>query len=196
MEVVRQARAAVVMVALLTLIVGLLYPLVMTGLAQLLFPGQANGSLIVSADGTVVGSSLIAQRFTAPRYFHPRPSAAGSDGYDPLKSGGSNLGPTNRTLIEEVQARARAYRAENGLAADAPVPVDAVTASGSGLDPDISLANAYLQAPRVAKARGMPIARVRRLIEELTIRRTLGILGEPRVNVLELNRALDRLGPG
>lgn len=195
MEVVRQARAAVVMVALLTLIVGLLYPLAMTGLAQLLFPGQANGSLIVSPDGSVVGSSLIAQRFTAPRYFHPRPSAAGADGYDPLKSGGSNLGPTNRTLIEEVQARARAYRAENGLAADAPVPVDAVTASGSGLDPDISLANAYLQAPRVAKARGMPIARVRQLIEELAIGRTLGILGEPRVNVLELNRALDRLGP-
>ena len=193
MDLVRQARTAIVMVIVLTVIAGLLYPLAMTGLAQILFPRQANGSLVVNQDGSIVGSSLIGQSFSTPRYFHPRPSAAGQNGYDALSSGGSNLGPTNQKLIQEVGARARAYRVENRLAADAPVPVDAVTASGSGLDPDISLANAFLQAPRVAKARGLSESQVRKLVERHVEGRTLGILGEPRVNVLELNLALDKI---
>jgi K+-transporting ATPase ATPase C chain len=192
----RQARTAIMMTLLLTLLTGLAYPLVMTGLAQVLFPYQANGSLIRDADGRIVGAELIGQMFTRPEYFHPRPSAAGADGYDASASGASNLGPTNQRLIDLVRERAAAYRQENGLAADALVPVDAVTASASGLDPHISRANAFLQVTRVARARGLSEAQVHALVDRYTEGRTLGILGEPRVNVLKLNLALDRLQGG
>jgi potassium-transporting ATPase KdpC subunit len=182
------------MLVVLTVLTGLAYPLLVTGVAQALFPGRANGSLI-EHDGTVVGSSLIGQSFTGDGAFQPRPSAAG-DGYDGASSGASNLGPTNPDLLAEVEARAAAYRRANGLPATAAVPVDAVTASGSGLDPQISVANARLQAPRVARARGLPLPEVLGLIDRHTQGRVLGVLGEPGVNVLELNLALDDLAGG
>jgi potassium-transporting ATPase KdpC subunit len=193
MELVRQTRTAVLMLIAITIIAGIVYPLAITGFAQVLFPYQANGSLLKDGSGNVIGSALLGQNFADARYFHPRPSAAGSNGYDATSSGGSNLGPTNQKLIDAVQQRAIAYRQENGLAPDAQVPVDAVTASASGLDPDISPANAYLQATRVAQARGLSESQVKSLIDQHTQGRTFGILGEPRVNVLELNMALDDL---
>jgi len=168
-----------------------IYPAAVWILAQGLFPARANGSLVVR-NGTTLGSSLIGQDFSGPAYFHPRPSAAG-EGYDALRSGGSNLGPTSKKLVDEVRRRVAAYRAENGLASGILVPPDAVTASASGLDPHISIKNASLQAPRVAKARGLDEDRVRQLITKLTEGRDLGVLGEPRVNVLMLNLALDGL---
>jgi K+-transporting ATPase ATPase C chain len=176
-------------VVVLTIVLGLAYPLVVTGLAQVIWPHDANGSL-VKKDGKIVGSSLIGQQFTGTRYFQPRPSAAGK-GYDANLSGASNLGPTNPDLLKTVKQRVAAYREENGLAPDVKVPVDAVTASGSGLDPAISVANARLQAQRVADARGMSVADVDKLIDEHTTARQLGFLGEKSVNVLELNLALD-----
>jgi K+-transporting ATPase ATPase C chain len=179
------------MTIVLTVLLGVFYPLVMTGIAQVLFPSQANGSLVRDASGNVVGSALLAQAFNQPQYFHPRPSAAGSNGYDATSSGGSNLGPTNQKLIDTVQSNADAYRQENGLSSDAQVPVDAVTASASGLDPDISPANALLQVHRVATARGVTDDQVRNLVNQYTEGRTLFVLGEPRVNVLKLNLALD-----
>jgi len=188
---IHHLRTAVLMTMVLTILLGIVYPLVMTGLGQVLFPSQANGSLVRDSSGNVIGSALLGQNFTQPKYFHPRPSAAGSDGYDATSSGGSNLGPTNQKLIDAVKDRMAAYRDENRLAADAPVPVDAVTASASGLDPDISPANALLQVSRVAQARGIPEDQVRALVNRYTEGRTLGILGEPRVNVLKLNLALD-----
>jgi K+-transporting ATPase ATPase C chain len=183
-------RNSLVATITLALILCGLYPLIVWGVAQGLFPNKANGSLI-SVDGKVIGSRLLAQNFTDPKYFHPRPSAAGDAGYDGGSSGGSNLGPTSRKLIDSVKDRVEAYRAENNLPPTEPVPVDAVTASASGLDPHISLKNAGLQAERVAKARGMDKAAVLAKIEANTEGRDLGILGEPRVNVLTLNLALD-----
>jgi K+-transporting ATPase ATPase C chain len=184
-----ELRSAVLAVAVLAIIVGGIYPLVSWGLAQALFPGRSNGSL-VTRNGRIVGSSLIGQPFRSPAYFHPRPSAAG-EGYDAERSGGTNLGPLSKTLVEAVRARAAAYRAENGLAADAAVPADAVTSSGSGLDPHISLENARIQSRRVAQARGLSEANVSRQVEACAEGRTLGFLGEPRVNVLLLNLSLD-----
>jgi K+-transporting ATPase ATPase C chain len=185
----RQVVPAVVLLLAFTVLTGLVYPLVITGIAQVAFPNRADGSLI-EADGRVVGSSLIGQAFTAPRYFHPRPSAAG-DGYDAMASSASNLGPTNEELLDAVGQRRAEYRKENGLPASSRVPVDAITASGSGLDPDISPANARIQAARVAGARGLPLERVLALVGEHTDGRSIGFLGEPGVNVLELNLALD-----
>lgn len=171
-----------------------LYPLIIYGVGQGLFPRQANGSLLVDKHGTVVGSALLGQNFTGEKYFHPRPSAAGNNGYDPTASGGSNLGPTSGTLYTNIMNNIAAYRSDNGLTTNVPVPADAVTASGSGLDPNISVANAELQIPRVAKQRGLSEDKVRELVKENTSDRDLGIFGEPRVNVLTLNFALDGLG--
>jgi K+-transporting ATPase ATPase C chain len=175
----------------LTVICGLVYPLVITGVGQVAFSSKANGSM-VSADGRVVGSKLIGQNFTEAKYFHPRPSAAGTNGYDGDASGASNLGPHNAELLKTIAQRVTAYRKENGLASSVAVPSDAVTASASGLDPEISIANARLQAPRVAQARGMTTAAVLKLVSAHTGGRDLGVLGDPGVNVLELNLALDR----
>jgi K+-transporting ATPase ATPase C chain len=188
-------RRAVSVTVVLTVLTGMVYPLVMFGVAQLVFPRQANGSLIVR-DGQVVGSELIGQNFAADKYFQPRPSAAGDKGYDATSSGASNLGPTNQKLVDGATAAAAAYRQANGLPADAPLPADAVTASASGLDPHISPANAALQAPRVAQARGLPEQRVRDLVAQYTEGRQWLLLGEPRVNVLKLNLALDALQGG
>ena len=190
----KELRATLTAVLSLAVIVGGLYPLAVWVLTQGLFPARANGSWL-GRNGEIVGSRLLGQTFTSPGYFHPRPSAAGG-GYDPLHSGGSNLGPTSKGLVELVTGRLAAYRAENGLPADALVPADAVTASGSGLDPHISLANARLQAPRVARARGSTEAEIRRLIDAVAEGRDLGIFGQPRVNVLVLNLALDGAAHG
>jgi K+-transporting ATPase ATPase C chain len=185
----RQLPAAAGMLLLFTLLTGLVYPLVVTGIAQVAFHDKANGSL-VEVDGTVVGSSGIGQAFTGVTYFHPRPSAVD---YDPRDSGGANLGPTNPELLKSIRKNAEAYRAENGLPADYDVPVDAVTGSASGLDPMISVTNAHLQAPRVAEARVLSLEQVLGLVDEHTTKRGLGFLGESGVNVLELNVALDNL---
>jgi len=175
-----------------TVLLGIIYPLVVTGLAQLLYPRQANGALIQRGDGTIAGSSLIGQPFTSPGYFHPRPSAAGPAGYDPMASGGSNLGPTNKALIDRVSGTAQSLATENPGAA---IPADLATASGSGLDPHISPASAEFQVPRVARERGMKEEEVRGLVTKHTEHRQLGFLGEPRVNVLELNLDLDAARP-
>jgi K+-transporting ATPase ATPase C chain len=170
-----------------------LYPLIVFGAAQLLFSHQANGSLLVDKSGAIRGSELLAQNFTGAGYFHPRPSAAGSNGYDPTSSGGSNLGPTSSNLVANITGNIATYRSDNNLATNAPVPADAVTASGSGLDPHISVANAEIQIARVAKARGLTEERVRELVKQNTSGRDLGVFGEPRVNVMTLNFALDGL---
>jgi len=179
---------AVLMTIATTVLLGVLYPLVVTGLAQLIFPKQANGQLIYGKDGVVIGSQLIGQPFSGPGYFHSRPSAAGAAGYDATASGGSNLGPTNSQLITRVNGEVAKLQAENP---GTPIPVDLVTTSGSGLDPDISPAAAQFQIRRVASERKIPEAEVARLVLENSENRQWGFLGEPRVHVLELNIALD-----
>lgn len=189
----RQILPAFLMLVVFTVGLGLVYPLAVTGVAQVTMSGKADGSL-VEVDGKVVGSSLIGQNFAGAGYFHPRPSGAGADGYDGLASAGSNLGPNSEVLLATVSERVDAYRDENGLADGVEVPVDAVTASGSGLDPHISIANAKLQSPRVAEERGLSESEIAALIDDNTDGRTLGFLGQPGVNVLRLNLALDALG--
>jgi potassium-transporting ATPase KdpC subunit len=196
----KHARPAIVMIVCMTIITGLVYPLAMTGIAQLLFPSQANGSLITK-DGKVIGSTLIGQNFTSDKYFHPRPSATTEpDPKDATKtipvpyaadnSGGSNYGPTQKDLIDRVKGDAAALAKENP---GTPIPVDLVTTSASGLDPDITPAGAMFQVPRVAKARGLTVDQVQALVEQNIQGRTLGVLGEPHVNVLALNMALDAI---
>ena len=186
----KQLAPALRMMLFLTVLTGLVYPGIVTGLCQVLFAKQANGSLITQ-NGQVIGSSLLGQNFSKPGYFHPRPSAAGSDGYDPTASQGSNLGPTSQKLADRMKASADRFRKENPEFRGA-IPADAITASGSGLDPEISIANAQAQEARIAQARGVKVGDVESLIAELTLSRDLGFLGEPRVNVLALNQALDR----
>ena len=185
-----EIRGAVVSTLVLAVVCCGLYPLVVWGIAQVAFHDKANGSLIIEKDGTVRGSKLLGQNFTAEKYFHPRPSAAGN-GYDAANSSGSNLGPTSQKLNDSIKGNIETYRKENGLKETDPVPADAVTASGSGLDPHISLRNAELQVTRVAKARGLNEVKVRELIVKFTDQPDLWILGDAGVNVLSLNLALD-----
>ena len=181
------------MILVLTVLTGVLYPGLVTGVAHVLLPNQAKGSLI-ERDGKVVGSTLIGQNFAKPIYFHPRPSAAGNDGYDATSSSGSNFGPTNQKLVDRMKAAGDTFRKENPTFSG-PIPADLTTTSASGLDPDISPASAYAQAPRVAQARGIDEQQVRELIAQSIQGRTMGLLGDPRVNVLALNLALDEKLP-
>jgi K+-transporting ATPase ATPase C chain len=194
-ELLQEIKVSVLAtVALIIMLCGI-YPLVVWGIAQVAFSSQANGSL-VEVQGKVVGSSLMAQGFSSPRYFHPRPSAAGDTGYDGASSGGSNLGPLSQKLVDQVKERLAGYRTENNLPAGTLIPADAVTASASGLDPHISLKNAELQTARVGKARGLSPDQVKQLIDSCTDGPGLGFLGEPGVNVLRLNLALEALTSG
>lgn len=188
----KNLTTAVLMTIVTTILLGLIYPLVITGLAQVMFNDKANGQLIRRADGTVIGSRLLGQPFSSPGYFRSRPSAAGATGYDASASSGSNLGPTNQKLIDRVDADVAKLQAENP---GVPVPVDLVTTSGSGLDPHISPAAAEFQVPRVARERDLSEAEVRSIVAAHTEGRQFGFLGEPRVNVLELNLNLDRVRP-
>jgi K+-transporting ATPase ATPase C chain len=191
-ELLQEIKVSVLATLALIVILCGVYPLVVWGIAQVAFPNQANGSR-VEVKGKIVGSGLLAQNFSGPQYFHPRPSAAGSLGYDGASSGGSNLGPLSQKLTDQVKERVTTYRTENNLPAATPVPADAVTASGSGLDPHISQRNAEIQTPRVAQARKVSADKVARLIRDFTAGPDLGFLGEPGVNVLRLNLALDAL---
>lgn len=187
-----EIRGAVVSTLVFAVVLCGLYPLVVWGIAQVGFRDKANGSLIIEKDGTVRGSKLLGQGFTGEKYFHPRPSAAGN-GYDAANSCGSNLGPTSQKLNDAIKDRVAAYRKENGLPDTATVPADAVTASGSGLDPHISVGNAEMQIARIARTRGLDAAKVRALIQQNTTGANFGILGDAGVNVLKLNLALDKL---
>jgi K+-transporting ATPase ATPase C chain len=189
-DFISEIRGAVMATLVLVVVCCGIYPLIVFGIAQTFFRDKANGSLIVDKDGTVRGSRLIGQTFSGANYFHPRPSSAGQ-GYDAANSGGSNLGPTSQKLHDAIKERIATYQNENGLNESESVPADAVTASGSGLDPHISVRNAELQLSRVAKARGITEERLRRLIEQNTEKRDIGILGDPAVNVLTLNLSLD-----
>lgn len=189
----KQLIIAIKATLVLTILTGVAYPLLVTGLSKALFPRQAEGSLI-RANGKVIGSELIGQRFTRPEYFHGRPSAAGNDGYDGLSSGGSNLGPTSQKLVDRIKDDAKKFRAENPTFTG-PIPADLLTASGSGLDPDISPDSAEAQVGRVSAARGIGVETVRQIVAANTEGRQFGILGEPRVNVLRLNLALDQAAP-
>lgn len=189
--ILQHLRTAVIFTVVTVVLLGLVYPAVMTGIALAVFPSQANGSL-VTVNGKVVGSDIIGQLFTKPQYFHGRPSAAGKNGYDPTATGATNLGPTSKKLIDATKATIAALKKENPDATE-PVPMDLVTSSASGIDPDISPAGAYYQAPRVANARHLDVARVRALIDAHIHPREMGFLGEPHVNVLELNVGLDHL---
>jgi K+-transporting ATPase ATPase C chain len=188
----KNLKTAFLMTIVTTVLLGLVYPLVVTGLAQVIFPDQSNGSLIRSGDGAVIGSSLIGQTFSSPGYFRSRPSAAGANGYDAGASSGSNLGPTNKKLIDRVKADVEKLQAENP---GKPVPIDLVTTSASGLDPHISPAAAEFQVPRIARERGITEEQLRQVIARHTKTRQFGFLGEPTVNVLELNIDLDRTAP-
>ncbi|MGC7870870.1 potassium-transporting ATPase subunit KdpC [Desulfosporosinus sp. SYSU MS00001] len=188
----KQFTKGFAMLLVMIVLTGIAYPLVVTGLAQLLFPHQANGSLAYK-NGQVVGSQLIGQNFTDLKYFQPRPSAAGKDGYDATASGGSNLGPTNKDFLNSVAERANTIRQQNGLSSNQAVPSDLVTASASGLDPDLTPEGAMIQVPRIAKLRDLPVETVENLVRQDTTPRQLGIFGEPRVNVLRLNLGLDTL---
>jgi potassium-transporting ATPase KdpC subunit len=192
-ELFSEIRGAVLATLILAIVCCGLYPLIVFGISQTIFHDKANGSLILDKDGTVRGSKLLGQAFTGEKYFQPRPSAAGN-GYDAANSGGSNLGPTSQKLNDAIKDRIATYRKENRLTDTDPVPADAVTASGSGLDPHISLRNAEMQTLRVAKARGLSEDKVRALVQQNTDGRDLGVLGDPGVNVLELNLALDSPG--
>ena len=190
-----ELKAAALLTTVLVILLCGAYPLTVWAGSQILFPAKANGSLLNDPDGAVRGSALLAQNFSSERYFQPRPSAAGT-GYDATNSGGTNLGPTSQKLADSIKAAVATYRAANDLAADAPVPADAVTSSASGLDPHISVANALIQARRVARERHLPLSAVEALVAALTEDRDLGLLGEPRINVLLLNLALDRIPAG
>lgn len=187
-----QIKPAIIMTIVLTVLTGFIYPVVVWGIAQIAFPTQANGSLVMR-DGRPIGSTLIGQNFSQDKYFHPRPSAAGDKGYDASNSGGSNLGPTNKALIDAVRGRVAEVSKQDGPIAPGGVPADLVTASGSGLDPEITPAAAELQVPRVARARGLEEDAIRAAVRHNTRKRWAGLLGEPGVNVLELNLALDDL---
>lgn len=192
-EIISHFRSAVMSTLVLAVVCCGAYPVIVWGLSQAVFKNKANGSLIVDEKGTLRGSSLLGQNFTGSQYFHPRPSSAGANGYDASSSSGSNLGPTSKKLNDAIKERIAAYRTENGLTEADAVPADAVTASGSGLDPHISPRNAELQAARVAKTRGLALEKVRELIAAHTQHPDLGILGDAGVNVLQLNLALDAI---
>jgi len=192
MNIVRNLVVAILMTVVTTLLFGVAYPLAVTGLAQLLFPEKANGQLITNDQGIVIGSAIIGQPFSSPAYFHPRPSAAGANGYDASASSGTNLGPTSQKLADAVAARVAEAKAENP---SMPVPIDLVTSSASGLDPHVSPAAARFQVPRVARERGASEEAIRQLVDHQTTPRQFGVLGEPTVNVLLLNLALDARYP-
>jgi K+-transporting ATPase ATPase C chain len=191
-----QIRISIISLLLFTLILGIVYPLAICVIGQTFFPNHANGGEVKDSSERIIGSKFIGQNFSSAYYFHPRPSYAGANGYDGMASGGSNLGPTSKKLIDLLQDRIEIFRLENNLSPSEHIPADAVTSSGSGLDPHISLQNAYLQSPRVALARHLPLTTVRDLVRKETSKRWLGVFGEKRVNVLLLNLKMDQLFPG